>query len=200
MRGAGCTVGKKQGQVRSALEAALTSAVEDLVAVRIKRSLPRTLALTGYVVGLSAYWVVVAETDGAHAPEGWTVIRRADIEKVRPVKLPDLTQRLLEARGFWPPSSLPASIDLTSAQTIAKTGSDEFGLVMLEREIKLPGTGRVGRVLDISGRKIIMQEVDPAAEWDEYPTAFDSRDVTSIDIADGYLLALALVAGPPPVV
>lgn len=191
-------MGKAKSKSEATIEARLEKAAQDQRAVRIKRAIPGADVVKGYIVAISDDWVALATPYEVGSPlESWSILRRRDIKSVRDETNADVVEKMQRARGFWPPPALDG-VDLSSAQTIAVTASAKYGLIMIQRENLRPHSGRVGRVLEVSKKRIVLHEVDPRAEWYDEPTWYPVSDITRFEVADGYLIALGLVAGEPP--
>ena len=68
---------------------------------------------------------------------------------------------------------------------------------MIERQKHKPGSSRIGRVLSVSDRVLVLLEIGPDAQWEEEPTEFLIEEVTVVGFGGGYEGALLLVGGEP---
>lgn len=166
--------------------------------VRITRWLPDGAdQLDGFVAATSAHWVALSKLSDRVTPDGWALVRVADLRHVGVDPNPDAFEiRALKARGLWPTPPLPFELSDTAATITAAAGA--FPLISLFRELDRPTVCWVGVPTRVEPGRVEFTEVTTDAQWIPKARHFDTADITRIDVGGGYEDALALVAGPRP--
>ena len=67
----------------NAVENALRQALEEKSHVIIKRGIKKADQITGYVLAVDQAWMLLAKTRDGGYPDGFSVLRVADVTKVR---------------------------------------------------------------------------------------------------------------------
>ncbi len=99
--------------------------------VQLPQKLKRADLVEGYVVAIGTRWVVLAITTNG-GPDGWSVVRRADIRGVWEAGGERFTRRIYELDGCWPPvpPEVPLSLDGT-VQELIESAAAAFPLVVM---------------------------------------------------------------------
>lgn len=180
----------------SAVLERLNRASSERLVVRIRRWIPSSDRIDGFVVAASDTWVTIACLDGCRL-DGWHVLRVRDIQAV--VIDPDkgcMQIRALKARSCWPPED-PA-LDLTDALSLLNSLAAQTRVAAIHLELDRPDICWEGRILCVDADTVTYLEIDTQAEWKRKPRLIDLDDITRIDIGGDYESALTLLAGPLP--
>ena len=145
----------------------------------------------GFVVGLSDDWVLLHLLSGPMMKlNGYVALRTADLTEIEDDE--SFAPLALKLSGERPKEQLDLlMIDLPG---ILSSATPLFPLLAIFRE-RLPGGGcYIGKIAKLSPKRIHLRVVNRGGEWVEKPYKFRYKDVTRIDLGDGYLDALWLVA------
>ena len=130
--------------------------------------------------------------------DGWTALRRADIQSVTRYPVEDNFEiKALEARGQWPPEP-PDQLRLGTTEDVLRMAAASGPMVSVFREFERPRVCWIGALRRIKRDTLMLLEVNVAGGWARKPRLFDLDDVTRVDFGGGYEEALHLVAGPAP--
>jgi hypothetical protein len=166
--------------------------------VGIRRWIPESDHLDGFVVAQSERWVLLARLSDRITLDGWTAVRVRDVQSVALDPAGDCFEiKALKARGQWPPNA-PESVDITTVSAILRSVSAGGWLTAIFREFERPDVTWIGDVRTVANSAVSLLEVSVAGGWARRPRRFDLDDLTRIDFGGGYEEALSLVAGPPP--
>lgn len=162
--------------------------------VRLHRSIEGADEIMGYVVGLGSEWVVVSVFSDGSA-NGWTTLPLQDVVAVSSAPGGRFVRRGLESRRAWPSSAPPASLALSHGpDALIVSAASCFPLVTLYDEREDPFHCFIGRPVSWNPYRLLWQEMNRAAAWEEDPCAWDLSSITRIDIGGRYETALARVA------
>ncbi|MGC4046537.1 MAG: hypothetical protein QM758_22315 [Armatimonas sp.] len=145
----------------------------------------------GFIVGLEEEWVLMHMLSGATMKlNGYTALRVSDISKI--VEDQSFATTALRMMGERPrPQHDLLLLDLPG---LLSSASPVFPLMAIFRE-KLPNGGcYIGKVREMKPKKVEITAVNRGGEWMEAPYKFRYKDITRLDLGDGYLDALWLVA------
>jgi hypothetical protein len=126
------------------------------------------------VTGFSIYAISTIKEIKAHVDENSFESIFVKLNKIKPKKNP--------------------SILIDSIQTILKTVTENFPLIVIHCEKKDNEICWIGKLVEIKDNSFLMLEIDTNADWHEKPSKFKFKDVTKIDFGGGYENNLALVA------
>ncbi|WP_068201991.1 hypothetical protein [Isoptericola dokdonensis] len=181
----------------SVVRARLERAKDDRLMVGVRRWIRRADRVEGFVVGIGARWVALAEVDGSVRFDGWTLLRLEDIQAVTVDPDPDsFTVKALRARSEWPPPS--TDVELDDFRSAVATSAAMAPMTSIFVELDRPDICYIGAVVSVDADTLRLLEVDQQAQWHRKVRPIDASDVTRIDFGGAYEEALALVAGPPP--
>lgn len=165
--------------------------------VKLKRRVPGTDTIEGFVCGIGGEWVAVAKLSEALFHDGWMFVRLADIRKVRLVRTvaeQSLEAKVLQVRSEWPPVAPAVDLDDVVGPLRAVLHLQEVATVYLERAY--PDMCWVGLVRSLSGGLLTLQAIDPRAEWESRPRLYDFEDITRVDLGGRYEDTLRATAEP----
>lgn len=199
MRGMGDSKKPKKPPIdKKAIRSRIDDAQSRQALVRVRRWIPYSHQLEGFVVATSPRWFVLAVLSDQIAFNGWTALRIKDVQAVTVYPEEDCFEiRALKARVQWPPSA-PAGIDLSTAPDVLRSASTVGPLISIHREFERPDVCWIGEVTRLADSRLSLLEVNVAGGWARTPRRFDVDDITRVDFGGGYEEALSLVAGPPP--
>jgi hypothetical protein len=178
--------------------AQLREALDTRVPVRVLREKISPGWTHGYVIGMSAEFVLIAEVTDAMRFDGFIALAVSDVSHVEEDPGREFVEQALKINEETIPS--PPAIDLADWQTIAESASRETPLIalnMLDEE-----TGEVSYVGRLTGAEfdaLVLQEVDPNAHWYPDTGAYEFPAIGSIAFGTAYMLLLARIAGVPPI-
>ncbi|MFC8597789.1 hypothetical protein [Isoptericola sp. NPDC057191] len=182
---------------KRAVRERLERASQERLAVGVRRWIRGADHIEGFVVGVGARWVALAQLDDRVSLDGWTLLRLKDIQAVTVEPDHDsFTIKALRARAEWPPQVPDVALDdlrgaATSAAALAPMSAT---FVELDR----PDICYVGSLVSVDDRRLRLLEVDTQGQWHRKTRSLDPDDVTRIDFGGRYEETLALVAGPAP--
>lgn len=165
--------------------------------VRVRRWIPYSDRVEGFVVGVGAAWVLLAKLDDRVRIDGWTLVRLRDTQAVA-FSEPDCFEvRALKARDEWPPP--PAvSVDLDDVVAMVESVRLADPLTTVFEEFARADACMIGVVRSVDDESLELLEIDNQGEWKRKPRWLDLDDVTRVEVGGGYEEALRLVAGPTP--
>lgn len=166
--------------------------------VRVRRWVPDSELVEGFVVARSKSWVTLAKLSDSINLDGWVSLRAADIQSVTVIPTEDCFEiKVLQAREQWPPVPPTSFVDTTVEELLTSLGA-ATPLVTVYREFERPDTCWIGSVTRTDDATLALLEVNVAGGWARRPRMFDLADLTRIESGGGYEDALALVAGAAP--
>lgn len=160
--------------------------------VDLPRSLKRAELVEGYVVAIGDHWVLVASPVSGH-PDGWTVVRRADLRDVWKVTVERFTRRVFELEGCWPPAppAAPLALDGT-VQELVDSVAAAFPLVAIYVEDE--DGCQIGVPVRWSAKWVYWRDLDVNAEWVPDLRRYRRSDIIRVDFGGRYETSLARVA------
>ena len=181
---------------RNAVEDVLRRAVDGQSHVVIKRDIKKADQIRGYVLAIGQTWMLMAKTRDGGYLDGFTVLRVADVTKVR--EDPSFEARFLRHMDQWPPAGPSVPIDLSGPQTIIASAAALHTLVTLYTEQKWPDECYIGAPVDWDKNRVWLLEVDGQAHWERDMSPYRLKEVTRIEFGGDYEKALIAVAGALP--
>jgi hypothetical protein len=177
----------------------LLEAADDQVPVKIQRLIGGCDTVVGFVIGVGAEWVLLANFDqNWFAFDGFVAVRVADIEQVKRLGEPDSVEvTALKLHGLWPAPEL-AGINLDDTAELLRTAGDQFDMLTIHPERIDTEICYLGRVASFGNKQVTLQTIDPKAVWDDQPDVFRLRDVTRLQLGDRYATTLLEIGGPAP--
>jgi hypothetical protein len=146
----------------------------------------------GFVVGLSAHWLLVHKADERAYLDGYAAIPVADVFDAWTVDAnATVTERALRLLGEHP-KPLP-ELDLESVRTVIEYADAHFPLVRVYVERSIPDVCYVGRVERFDDDEFTLATITPGARWEDEET-FSYEAVTRVEFGGRYEDALARVA------
>ncbi|GAA2497549.1 hypothetical protein [Streptomyces gobitricini] len=176
----------------------LDRAVRTGTLVRVRRSIPRSDRLEGFVTGVDTAWTLIARCVDTRL-EGWTAVRTTDIVEVR--RSGDekcLTIRALRRRGQWPVRMPEPTVRLDGLPALAESACAGFGLISLHTERNVPDACWIGALTELRRASLRLREVDTDARWREDVSKFRFEDITRVEFGGLYESTLREFAGPRP--
>ena len=186
---------KKPPIEKKSVLARLERARDEQLYVSVRRWIPNSERVDGFVLALGAKWVALASLDGVRL-DGWCLLRLKDIQGVF-IDSDSLATKVLQARDQWPPPAVDVS--LGDATMALRSATEIAPLISIYVELDRPDILWLGSVTAIDRDRVQFLEVDNLAEWQRKPRIIDLEDVTRIEFGGFYEEGLALVAGPRPV-
>ena len=178
--------------------AQLREALEERAPVQIARDRVSPGLVHGFVIGISAEFCLVAEVSEAMRFDGFVALAIGDISVVEQDPGRKFVERALELNEQRLPQ-LP-DFKLDNWETIAESAARETPLISLNMlDDELGEVSYVGRLTGSESVALVLQEVDPNANWYPDTGAYDYPDIGSIGFGTEYMLMLARIAGVPPV-
>lgn len=186
---------KKPPIEKKSVLARLQRARDRQLYVSVRRWIPDSERVDGFVLALGEKWVALAELDGVSL-YGWCLLRLKDIQAVF-IDPDSLATKVLQARDQWPPQAVDVSLDDAAAALSSTT--EIAPLISIFVEFDRPDIMWLGSVTATNRDRVLFLEVSTLAEWHRKPRIIDLEDVTRIAFGGSYEEGLALVAGPRPV-
>ena len=197
--GAGETPQHGQGNAdvvkgKASIAEQLTRAQQEQSYVRLRRRIPDSDVLDGFVCGVGKEWVAVATLTSTWFADGWVFLRRGDLRKVKVLEAGESrASRILKARSQWPPESPRVNLDELSDLL---RSVPERTLVGFHLEKTDPDRCWIGSVQSLDGGVLTLDPVDARGLWEGRPRHFDVEEVTRLEVGGGYHENLGLVADP----
>jgi hypothetical protein len=178
--------------------AQLREALEERAPVQIARERISPGLVHGYVIGVSSEFCLVAEVSEAMRFDGFVALAIGDVSAVEQDPGRKFVERALQLNEQELPQ-LP-QFRLDNWQAIAESAARETPLISLNMlDDELGEVSYVGRLTATEAGAVILQEVDPNANWYPDTGAYDYPEIGSIGFGTEYMLMLARIAGVPPV-
>lgn len=163
--------------------------------VRVVRFIAGADRLDGYVVGVGQRWVLLAECRELTV-DGFTAVRLRDLRSVVTAPGADVSRRVLEQHGTWPPVAPTITLDRT--RDLVRDAYAHAGLVALHVEHDDPGVAFVGAPTHSDDSWLVLDEVTPQGVRDGGRSRWRYREITRVGFAGLYETSLLAVAGPMP--
>ena len=182
---------------RTKVSRRLTKAFDSTSLVRIETSPRNSEILDGFVVGIGAKWVLIAQTgNGGYLDEGLAAVRRKDILKVRMDS--SFEHRFAQTQPEWPPTA-PDGVKLNATAALIQSLSQISPLNGIEQERRFHSPMRwIGIVDEIGNGWLWLHQTRPDASWHKRPLGYKLPRITKVTISDRYLTGLAAIAGTHP--
>ena len=176
--------GKRVHQLRKALES------NDLVRLRRQKGADR---LEGYVVAIGSTWVVL-NVATAGEPNGWAVVRLADIRDGWKARGKRFLRRAFELANAWPPVAPADQLAIDGGvRKLIESAAAAFPLVTIFVEDDDPDICFIGKPVGWTPKKVIWRNLDLDAAWETHEPRYKLTDITRIDIGGRYETLLAHV-------
>jgi hypothetical protein len=191
---------KKPKIAKADIRVRLERAQSEVLLVRLRRWIPNSDVVDGYVLDIGTNWVMLATQTIQVTPDGWVLVRLKDIQAVvlEPID-GNFTSEVLKARGHWPPVAPDAAaIGLDDSSSAVRSGAAAAPLLTVHAEFSRPDACWIGVPISVDGDTLKLREVGVGGQWLPKPKKFDLDDITRLEFGGGYEDALQLVAGPPP--
>lgn len=166
-------------------------------AIRLVRRIQGADRLDGFIVGVGRKWLLLAKLPDVRV-DGFVAVRIRDIQRVQVSPCDQLSRRLLESTGAWPPAGPNAPIDLDRTSRLVQTSYAHAGLLNIQVEGVDPEVALIGSP-SLDGKKwVVLDEVTSESEWDGSVSRWRRSEITRVEFSGSYESDLLLVAGPPP--
>lgn len=177
--------------------ARLEHARDEQLLVNVRRWIPQSDRVEGFVVAIGERWVALQRLSDRIVFDGWAMLRLKDIQAVSIEPDPDSFEvRALRVREQWPPTA--PRVDLDRTESLIATAASVAPMVTVFDDFSRPDACWIGSVVSVDERMLRLLEVSTRGGWERKPRTFSPADITRVDIGGGYEEALHLVAGPPP--
>ncbi len=141
--------------------------------------------LDGYVVGAGTSWVCLALEDDL-ALNGYTLIRRADITRVRrPSRRHALVERVLTSQGEWP-VPLPPALELDETGQLFTSLAEHWPVVSIYTEGGESSGVNLGVPVRVRRDALVLHEIRYTGEWYDELTVWPLARISRVDVGDGY--------------
>lgn len=165
--------------------------------IQVKRNIKDTETTLGFVTDFNDQLLLFSYLcPNTFALNGYVVIRVRDISAYRVFDKNDYWQHRAIKKLKIHPVGLQ-NINLSSIEELVTTVSPQFPLVGFELEFKKPGVMYIGKLMSVTEKTILIEDLNANGEWSG-PRRLKTSDITSITFGDGYQNALALTAPPLP--
>jgi hypothetical protein len=172
---------KRPSLSKPALRKRLQRAQDEQELVRLRRSIPQTDVVDGFVIAASHDWVVLAKFDPLLLLDGWTALRIRDLYGVSTLGGMESVQvRALQARHQWPPTA-PGELTCENLADLLRTATSITPLITLHQEVEYPGALLVGIPISIGARRVKVRKGDPAPDWADKPESCELADITRVE-------------------
>ena len=187
-------------QTRVKIEHRLGKSLSKGLVVRIERkNLEDAECVEGLVRQLTAEWVVIAKLDGVY-PDGFDIVRRKDITKVRfrANAHQQYVERALSVIGH-DQTTCPANLGPgMSVQAVLTTVSEKRELLGFYIEKETADVLFIGRIDEFRKKKFDLQFITPSGRWEEDLRVFRYKEITRIFFGGRYERGLADFGEPYP--
>lgn len=159
--------------------------------VELPRNLKRADLVEGYVVSIGTRWVVLATPNGG-SPDGWTVVRRADVRSVWEGLGERFTRRMYEFESCWPPAPPAAPLALNgTVRELIDSAAAAFPLVVMYVDDEY--NSQIGRPMRWTSKWVYWRDLDRNAEWVPTLHRYRQSNILRLDLGGRYEASLARV-------
>jgi hypothetical protein len=173
----------------------LQAAIESRALVRLGRKF-ESGEIRGYVLDVGPEFFVIALVSDRIWFDGFECFRVSDIQSVEDDPFAEFVEAALAIRADARPEASP--VDVSTIDDLILSAAAGFALVTIHKEAQDPDVCHIGKVLGIEGGVLWMLGIDPDATWEAEPLAHKLSEVTRVNFAGDYEIALDLVGGSPP--
>lgn len=181
---------------RSKLRTSLVRAMKERKFIRFSRRFEEG-HVRGYVLDVGPDFVLMSIQGGQMRFDGFACYRIADIRDFMPDPYAAFTRAAWKKLGERPPKK--PRINVSSLEKLLLSAGRIFPLVTVDREQIDPDVSWIGKVQSVWDRRVSLLEIGPDALWDDQPTTYKLKEITSVKFGGEYELALHLVGGNPPI-
>jgi hypothetical protein len=151
----------------------------------------------GYVLDIGPKFFLLGLIGEDMRFNGFQCLRLKDVKRLQvPDPYADFAVAALRKRGEE--IRKKPDVDLNNLPDLLLSANRLFPLVTIQREDVKSGSCWIGRVLEVTDKRVVLQEIGPDALWEKKPSRFRLSEVTRVEFGGGYEEALQLVGGPPP--
>jgi len=173
-------------------DVALTKYQRRRQVVKIVRNLPGVVPLPAFVLGFTSELLFVHFLDEFHL-NGYCIVRRRDITKIRCGKDERFHQRMLKAEGIVDRVGFEATIDLGSWRLAFAS------LKRLQKHVSVSGEDSedpvteggdmffIGRIVRINQKSVTLRHFDSEGWWEKRTRTVCYDDITMVDFDDEYI-------------
>ncbi|GAA1405961.1 hypothetical protein AUR04nite_16700 [Glutamicibacter uratoxydans] len=182
-------------QKRSKVISRLNCSQDELVPVKIYRSVAPDEHDEAIVLQISQGWVLLAVLRDGGYFNGYTLVRLGNISRVvfSRTFLP-----FLRTQDFWPPANPWKSLDLAAEQAFLSRLAELNSVLSIHEEVREPDKLWIGTVDRWKKNSFWFHCIDPDGTWSETLIKVRYEHLTRVDVHDDYALVVKAVAGPRP--
>lgn len=122
-------------------------------------------------------------------PEGYSIIRTADIVEVRSGPGERLWDRMLAGEGKLDGLTLPIQVDLSTIRAVIESIDRAYGRMIVECEDLEEDIEDfyIGTVAEVDDSMLVFNHFDGFGEWAQEPGRIDLSEITVIQFATPYI-------------
>jgi hypothetical protein len=156
--------------------------------IRIERNRPSNPRLNGYLLGLSEH-LGLMHCFHDFMPDGYTVFRVSDVEKVRCGKYDRQFHEILSGEGLLEGLKVPLNLDLTGVRTAIETISEQFGLMIVECEEQDEEEEDfyIGKVASVDDDRLRFFHFDALGMWRKRASSIPCDEITLLQFETPYI-------------
>lgn len=129
--------------------------------------------------------------------DGWAAVRIGDLVRVRRAPHHRFADRLLTDSGQLPAHPPRPGLNLDTTRCLIEGAIEAAPTITIYSERRHPDECYIGCVNTQGRHLIVLQEIDPDAQWSS-SRRYRRSAITRVDIGGPYEAALLEVGGPPP--
>ncbi len=122
--------------------------------------------------------------------DGYQIVRRKDIIKIRSGQYERCLQKILEKQNFMK-SSQKLRININNSKEVfLSLQKSRFKVVVVEGEEKSVDEFLIGKIEKVDNEVVDIRGISPLATWDKRPTIVPYKDITRVAFGDEYSTVL----------
>jgi hypothetical protein len=153
-------------------------------------------SIGGFVLDVGPKFFLLSLVSDRIRFDGFEVFRAQDVSELREDPYSLFVRTALTKRAQRRPRKPRVSVAAMS--DVLRSAGRAFPIVALHLEEVDAHVCHIGRVVDVTRRRVSLLEIGPDASWDSTATEYELKDVTRVNFGGDYEDALRLVGGEPP--
>lgn len=179
------------------MRVSLQDAMKKKLPVEVVRNVDGLDSIDGFILAMSADWLLIADIDDGIRPDGFELLRRDTVKSLRHTVYLDFRRKITKREGLLAPALEKPDLPITGITSILGWlfQHKRFSVFRIETP---EGWRRIhGRIVEQGGKTISVVACDGAGRWEKKNTRISPGTITSLRFGSHYLRMFEKYAGNP---